>query len=63
MQPAVISMLLLLTGEYWVHFLQMIFGSAFTFKESSFHVPRLLHNTNQATVPGGGDILKQQPQL
>lgn len=61
-QPTLLSVLLLLTGEYWVHFLQRIFGSAFVPKESSLRVPRLLHDTNQ-TAHGDGDILKGQPQL
>lgn len=62
-QPTLISVLLLLTGDYWVHFLWRIFGSAFISKESSFHVPMSLHNTNRTTVHGDGDILKGQPQL
>lgn len=62
-QLALISVLLLLCGGYWVYFLQRLFGSAFIYKESSLRVLRLFCNVNQTAVHGDGDILKGQPQL
>lgn len=60
MQCTPTLVLLLMTGAYWAHFLECVFGSAFIPEEPRLHAARLLHRTNQTVVPTDEGILNSQ---